>query len=119
MCHDTPDEAKSPAPRVTDADLEALIVNEYYGRASELFACEADGKLHKPKELQTITICLLVLENGFVLVGVSACAAPENFDENVGRLLARSDAKRKLWALEGYMLRSRLHAEANEAALCE
>jgi len=117
MCHNIPTEADleaaAEAPRVTNADLEDVISAEYYGRASELFSGVAtDGVVYEPKELQTLTICLLVLYNGFIVVGTSACASPANFNEEIGQRLARADAKRKLWAFEGYALRDRLHAEA-------
>jgi hypothetical protein len=117
MCHDTPTEADliaaCVAPRVTDADLEAIIKQEYYGRASKLFAEEdLDGRLIEPDCLKTITVCFLVLDNGFTVIGTSACASPDNYKQELGEAFARADAKRKLWQLEGYALRDRLHAEA-------
>jgi hypothetical protein len=48
------------------------------------------------------------LLNGFTVVGESACASPENFDADLGKKIARDDAKRKIWALEGYALRNQL-----------
>jgi hypothetical protein len=117
MCHNTPTEADleaaAVAPRVTDAGLEALIKYEFYGRASKLFAEEApNGELMEPDCLKTITVCFLVLENGFTVIGTSACASPENYKQELGEAFARADAKRKMWMLEGYALRDRLHAEA-------
>jgi len=53
----------------------------------------------------TLTVCCLTLRNGFHVVGESACASPENFDAQIGRDLAYGDARRKIWALEGYLLR--------------
>lgn len=60
----------------------------------------------------TLTVCALVLNNGFCVVGESAAASPENFDEEIGRKIAREDARNKIWTLEGYALRNRLHKEA-------
>ncbi|MBK8508991.1 MAG: hypothetical protein IPL51_10170 [Candidatus Competibacteraceae bacterium] len=57
----------------------------------------------------TLTVCCLTLKNGFTVTGKSACASPENFDEDIGRKVAREDARRKIWDLEGYLLRERLH----------
>ena len=63
----------------------------------------------------TVTVCRIVMQNGYSVIGTSACAHPDNFDENVGKRLAREDAVRKIWPLEGYLLRQRLHeAEAIE-----
>ena len=57
----------------------------------------------------TLTVCCLKLANGFTVVGESACASPENFDEEIGKKLAREHARNKIWALEGYALRQKLH----------
>lgn len=56
----------------------------------------------------TLTVCALTLKNGFHVVGESAAASPENFNEEIGRKIARDNARGKIWALEGYLLRSRL-----------
>jgi Phage protein (N4 Gp49/phage Sf6 gene 66) family len=54
----------------------------------------------------TMTVCALTLCNGFVVIGESAAASPKNFDEEIGRRIARDDARNKIWALEGYTLRN-------------
>lgn len=56
----------------------------------------------------TLTICCLTLRNGFHVVGESAAASPENFDEEIGRKISKDNARMKIWALEGYLLRSKL-----------
>lgn len=56
----------------------------------------------------TLTVCALTLRNGFQVVGESAAASPANFDEQIGRKIARDNARGKVWALEGYLLRQRL-----------
>lgn len=58
----------------------------------------------------TLTVCALVLRNGFVVTGESAAASPENFDQEIGRKIARDNARNKIWALEGYLLREKLSA---------
>ncbi|ENZ1760038.1 Gp49 family protein [Pseudomonas aeruginosa] len=57
----------------------------------------------------TVTVCCLTLRNGFTVIGESACASPANFDEELGRKIARDNARNKIWQLEGYLLRQRLH----------
>lgn len=57
----------------------------------------------------TVTICLLTLRNGFTVTGESACASPENFNEEIGRKIARDQARDKIWMLEGYLLKEKLH----------
>lgn len=81
------------APRITPDHIDACIVNEQY----HVF----DGT--------TVTICLLTLPNGFTVTGESACASPENFDAEIGRKIARANAREKIWALEGYLLKQQLH----------
>ena len=58
----------------------------------------------------TVTSCLLVLKNGYSVVGVSACAHAGNFNIVLGQELARKDAIRQIWPLMGYELRTHLHA---------
>lgn len=83
------------APRVTPELVESVIVNEQY----HVF------------EGTTFTSCLLTLKNGFTVHGESACASPENFNEELGRTIARDNAKHKIWALEGYLLRNKIAGE--------
>lgn len=80
------------APRVTPELIEDVIVSEQY----HVF------------ENSTFTSCLLTLKNGFTVHGESACASPENFDPELGRKIARDNAKNKIWMLEGYLLRDKL-----------
>ena len=58
----------------------------------------------------TLTVCALTLRNGFHVTGESAAASPENFDAEIGCKIARDNARGKIWALEGYLLRSKLAA---------
>ena len=56
----------------------------------------------------TVTVCCLTLKNGYTVIGESACASPENFDESLGKKIAYDNARNKIWQLEGYLLRQRL-----------
>lgn len=82
------------APRLTPAHIDAQILAEQY----HVFPGT------------TLTVCALTLRNGFHVVGESAAASPENFDADLGKKIARDNARSKIWALEGYLLRSRLAA---------
>jgi hypothetical protein len=96
---------KAVAPRVTLEQLEANIRDETY-----FTAADAAGIHSAPRgPLDLLTFCVLTLQNGFTVTGQSACASPENYDENIGRRVARGDAIRQVWALMGYELRSKLH----------
>lgn len=56
----------------------------------------------------TMTVCCLELLNGYCVVGESAAASPENFDAEIGRHIAYKNAREKIWALEGYLLKQKL-----------
>lgn len=105
------------APRVTPADIEANILSEHYFTAGDGYAgaaaltIEEDGVIQPPEQLDLLTFCVLILQNGFTVTGESACASPENFDAEVGRKIARANAINKVWPLMGYALKQQLHAE--------
>lgn len=104
------------APRVTPDDIEANITSEHYftgfdGALGALSMTEVDPLVavnSLPKTLGLLTFCVLVLRNGFTVTGESACASPENFNAELGRNIARSNAVQKMWPLMGYALRDRL-----------
>ena len=58
------------------------------------------------------TVCCLTLKNGFTVLGESACASPENYDKEIGEKIAYANAREKIWALEGYLLKQKLFVEA-------
>lgn len=93
------------APRVTPQMIEDAIAGEYIFTADKA----TQGCPQLPS-LALLTICVLVLKNGFTVTGESACASPENFDADLGAKIARQHAKDKIWALEGYLLKSKLAA---------
>jgi hypothetical protein len=102
------------APRVMPEDLEAAIESEHYFTASQGKA-GAEYVIHDANDkgpLSLLTFCVLVLRNGFNVTGESACVSPDNFDAEIGRIVARENAKQKLWPLLGYALKERLAAEA-------
>ena len=80
------------APRLSPTEIQATIAREDY----HVF----NGVL---------TICCLTLVNGFTVTGESACVSPENYNKDLGQLIARDNAVDKIWVLEGYLLRSKIH----------
>jgi hypothetical protein len=83
------------APRITPDHVDASIVGETY----HVF-------------FGVLTVCVLKLRNGFLVTGESACASPENFDEALGRRIARENARQKIWPLLGYSLRESIYHDA-------
>lgn len=101
--------AQGSAPRVTLQDIEASITDCCYFTASDGFnGANFLPGIEPPAALRMLTLCVLTLDNGFTVLGESACASPENFDSDVGRRIARADAVRKVWPLLGFALKTRL-----------
>ena len=86
------------APKVSVNQVEAEIVDEYYRNAGSAVKAPHGSSLYN------VTLCILVLRNGFVIIGKSACVDSANFNEDVGRQLAREDAVKQVWPLLGFRL---------------
>lgn len=95
------------APRVTLADIEAAMEVRYDFTADR--ALGPGVPIHL--SLQLLSICILVMKNGFTVIGKSAPASPENFNAKLGRQFAYEDAIRQLWPLMGFALREKLAAD--------
>lgn len=96
------------APRVTPQDIEDNIAMEHYFTAGQALTA-----LKHPvsDNLNLLTFCIIELKNGFTVTGESACASPANFDEEIGRKIARENAIEKIWPLMGYALKQKLHEQ--------
>ena len=109
--------AVAVAPRVTLNDIEAAIALRY-----DMTAMRAALKLIPEREaqdidvtplihgLERVSICLLVMKNGFVIIGKCAPASPENLNRELGKKFAYEDAVRQVWPLMGFALRDQLAA---------
>lgn len=101
------------APRITPQELQENVASVHFFTAAQgavgaqdaRIAPEHVGDFHP---LDLLTICVLVLKNGFTVTGESACASPENFDAELGKKLARQNAEQKIWPLMGYHLKQQL-----------
>ena len=83
------------APRLTSKLIDDSIASEYYHVVPDT----------------TLTICVLTLQNGFNVVGESAAVSLDNFDREIGEKVAKGNARDKIWALEGYLLKEKLNGE--------
>lgn len=100
--------AVAKKPRVSLAAMEAKIRGRYEFTGEKV----VDEGTPVDTSLKILSICILVLTNGFTIIGKSAPASPENFDAALGKKFAYEDAIRQLWPLEGYALREVLAKEA-------
>ncbi|WP_193108483.1 Gp49 family protein [Escherichia coli] len=99
------------APRLTPDHIESVIAEEHYFTAFDGIRAAHEGVrevLSVHPSTRSLTICVLVLYNGFIVTGESACASPENFDAEIGRKVVRKNAIEKIWPLEGYLLKQKL-----------
>jgi hypothetical protein len=104
------------APRVSLKDIEAAILMRHDLNAKEIVErCDTIYPEEK-QALSLLSITILVLKNGFTVIGKSAPASPENFDVELGRKLAYEDAVRQIWPLMGFALRDKLHERAQFGA---
>lgn len=83
------------APRLTPALIDKAIKDKVFHVFGE--TC--------------LTVCCLTLVNGFTVTGESACASPENFNAEIVEKIAFENARNKIWALEGYLLKQKLFTE--------
>jgi hypothetical protein len=84
-------QAGKTAPRLTPESIDATIANaQYYVFPGT-----------------TLTVCCLTLRNGYNVTGESASVSPDNFDADIGKQIARAEARDKIWQLEGYLLKER------------
>ncbi len=104
-------------PRVALADIEAAISARFdFNAAAAVFHLATNGEIPPAdptdvSPLRLLSICLLVMRNGFTIVGKSAPASPENFNAELGKKFAYEDAVRQLWPLMGFALRDKLAAK--------
>jgi len=80
------------APRLTPKHIEITITKTEFHRLTDV-----------------LTVCVLTLRNGFTVTGESACASPENYNQEIGEKIAKENATDKVWMLEGYLLKQRIY----------
>ena len=98
------------APRLTPDHIDSKIKAVEYILPRDV--CKRDNGVEvfdAPLPLQTLTFCILTLENGFTVTGESACASPENYNAEIGKEIAYTNAREKIWMLEGYLLKEKLN----------
>lgn len=76
-----------PAPRVEKKFMEQRIKTKEFIKIGE-----------------TVTLCHIVLDNGYSVRGESACVNPENYNKEIGERISYDNAFRQLWPLFGFLL---------------
>ena len=77
------------APRLTPQNIDGTISYKNFYRGDNT----------------TTTICAIILNNGYTVVGKAAAVSMANFDQELGEKIAFEDARNQIWALEGYCMK--------------
>lgn len=83
---------ESPAPRVTKEYMESRIRSREFNRL-----------------LETMTHCIINLDNDFSVTGESVCVNVANYNQEIGQKIAYDNAFNKLWPLFGFVLAENQH----------
>lgn len=101
--------AKVPEGRVKLVDIMSEIAWVFFTDGEEV-ARSGRGSGGEPEDVELVykhcaltTVCLLVMRNGYTVIGTSTPAHKDNFNPDLGRKLAHQDAIRKLWPILGYV----------------
>jgi hypothetical protein len=91
-------------PRITLDYIKSQVQKIYYIDGETLanaanFTDHIDKVAPYPPKLASFTVCMVLMKNGFMLLGKSAPLSPENFDQGKGRIFAYEDALRQTWPL--------------------
>ena len=77
--------------KLTVADLNAKVSHATYDLMP-------DGRT---------TVCQITLQNGYSVIGTSACVSRSEYNQALGEKYAYEKAFEQIWQLEGYLLRQR------------
>lgn len=94
---------------MTDQELTAALASLPGERVTPEYMLSRISEIQYRRIGETLTLCNLVLDNGYSVRGESACVDPSNYREDMGQKLAHDDAFRKLWPLFGFLLAEARH----------
>lgn len=98
------------AKRVTLQSLKDNIAGVYFTNGLDMASRRSPiAEEDLRTSLSLLTVCVLVLKNGFTIIGKSACADPSMYNEDVGQRLSQEDAEKQIWPLMGYALKQELY----------
>jgi hypothetical protein len=104
--------ANATAPRVRLTDIEDYIFGVFYQTGDHLLdhsdirvAAYKDTELYERARL--MTVCTIMMKNGFMVIGHSTPASAENYNFDLGKKLAYDQAFKQLWPLMGFVLKTR------------
>lgn len=100
------------------SDAEAAAVQKTPNRVTldSIKAGVESVEYLNPESSKHFTIAVVRMKNGYIVIGQSAPADPENYNKELGEKFAYEDAIRKVWPLEGYLLCEALRGVSRVAA---
>jgi Phage protein (N4 Gp49/phage Sf6 gene 66) family len=93
---------------ITDKAAAAVQKSPHRISLEEILARISHVDYEHPSRHQHMTLAIVTLDNGYIVVGKSTPADPENFDAELGKKFAREDAIRQIWPLLAFSLREKL-----------
>jgi hypothetical protein len=66
---------------------------------------------------ETVTLCMITLDNGYSVRGESACVDPANYRQDIGERIAHDNAFDKLWPLFGFLLCEHAHGRMKNGGM--
>ena len=94
--------------RITDDQSKEVQKTRFRVSLDSILARIEHEDYVSPHRHPHMTLCMVTLDNGFVVIGKSMPADPDNFDEELGKKFAKEDAIRQIWPLEAYLMRERM-----------
>jgi hypothetical protein len=94
--------------QITDAEAAAVQKTPNRVTLETLEASIKSVEYITPEAAPYMTIAVVIMRNGYVVLGKSAPADPDNFNRELGQKFAREDAVRQIWPLMGFALREKL-----------
>lgn len=93
--------ASAPGKRISLSEIEARIAQrlDFLGSEIEIIVPVSNATA---EALDKLSICVLVMDNGFVVIGKSAPLSADNFNAELGKRFAYEDAIRQLWPLMAF-----------------
>lgn len=96
---------------VTEDDVEKSIQSAYFVTGEEAIEAVYFLSGTARRDLKLLTLCIVTLNNGFTIVGKSACADPANYDAGVGRAMALRDAKNQIYPYLGFLVKQDMYED--------
>jgi hypothetical protein len=94
--------------RITDEESAAVQKTQHRVTLDSILEKIVHEDYEHPGRHPHMTLCILTTDNGYIVIGKSVPADPDNYDQELGKKFAKEDAIRQLWPLEAYLLRERL-----------